>query len=359
MASAPRAGPVPEPPVSWERRFELLEERCGDVGSADRSVTCSLAGCTFTVAGSAEAQSWLLRPLRHLAGPAEYEAPLEIRIGCGANPQVDALWGAAPDDGGRGTSVVRPRLLMGDGRSLIGGLWPDVGMLGLLHRRRRKALLWIRDVDTIPAADAATLFRSVVAWWLSGSTFVVTHAAAVAGPGGAALLAGAGGSGKSSTATACFEAGLSFLGDDSVLCRAADAEVFSLSGCASLFSGDLTRHHPSLSRTACGSAGGDGKVFVDLSSAGPDRVTTSAPLRAVVRLTIREGGAGLEPASRSRVLTALAPSSLFNVPALDPGALAGMASFIRRLDAYELTLAGDRSEAGRLLRDLLGAAGSP
>lgn len=357
MASASRAGVVPESDTSWERRFDLLQERCRDIGFAYRRVTGSLAGRTFTVAGSPEAQSWLVRPLRHLAAPAEREATLDIRIGSGTDPLVDALWDAAPDPERRGTSVVRPRLLMGDGRSLIGGLWPDVGMLGLLHRRRRTALLWIRDMDTIPAADAATLFRSVVAWWLTGSTFVVTHSAAVAGPGGAALLAGAGGSGKSSTATACFEAGLSFLGDDSVLCRPSDAEVVSLSGCASLFSGDMARHHPSLSRTGCGSAGDDGKVFVDLASARPEQVTTSAPLRAVVRLTIGDGEAGLEPASRSRVLTALAPSSLFNVPALDPGALAGMTSLIRRLDAYELTLSGDRSQAGQLLRDLLSRAG--
>ena len=358
MASAPRAGTVPGPTLSWERRFDRLEERCREVAFTNRCVKCSLAGRTFTVAGSAEAQGWLLRPLRHLAGAAGHQAPLEILIGSGADPQVDALSDVALDHTGQGTSVVRPRLLMGDGRALIGGLWPDVGMLGLLHRQRRRALLWIRDVDTIPAADAATLLRSVVAWWLTGTAFVVTHAAAVAGRRGAALLAGAGGSGKSSTATACFEAGLSFLGDDSVLCGVSTAEAFSLSGCASLFSGDLTRHHSSLSPFAGASPGVEGKVFVDLASAGPERVTTSAPLRAVVRLTIGDGEAGLEPASRSRVLTALAPSSLFNVPGLDPGALAGMASLIRSLDAYELRLSGDRSEAGRLLRDLLGA-GSP
>jgi hypothetical protein len=307
---------------------------------------------------SEEAARWLRLPLRHLAGPSENGPRLEICLGHGPDSDVDALWNAAPEE--RRRSIVRPRLALGDGRDVVGGLWPDVGMLGLLHRRRRRALLWIRDVARVPPADAATLFRAVVAWWLAGSEYVVAHAAAVAGSRGAALLVGRGGSGKSSTAAACFEAGLPFLGDDSVLCRASTAEVFSLSGCASLLEVDVARYHPALAGAAARAAGDGEKAFIDLASIGPDRVATHGPLRALLRLTIdQRGDGGLERVARSRALTALAPSSLFNIPGIDRQALSSMAALARRLPAYELRLSGDRGQAARLLLELLGEGGSP
>jgi hypothetical protein len=336
---------------AWSDRFDAIEACYGRAGGASRPVEYSLAGRALTIAAASdEASTWLERPLRHLAGGGGGQ-PLRVDLGHGAEPELEPLWKVAPARGDEPT--VRPRLALGDGREIVGGLWPDVGMVGLLHRARGRAILWVRDLASIPPADAATLFRALVAWWLPRPSYVVVHAAAVAGLGGAALLVGRGGAGKSGTATACFEAGLSFLGDDSVLCRPDEPAVFSLSGCASLLERDVDRYHPQLSQSAARKATRDGKIFVDLAATRPQRVATTAPLRALVRLTIDHRATRLERIPRSRALKALAPSSLFNVPTLDPLALGSMASLARALPAYELTLSGDRGAAARLVTELL------
>jgi len=338
---------------AWAGRFDALERLCRRDSQARG--TYSVGGHNLDVfASSDEAATWFGLPVQHLAGAFEEGRRLEVRLGHGGAKELDPLWNAAPDEDSRS----RPRLVLGDGRDVVGGLWPHAGMFGLLHRRRAISVLWIRDLDRASPVEAATLFRALVAWWLADSEYVVAHAAAIAGSRGAALLLGRGGSGKSSTAAACFEAGLSFLGDDSVLCRASTTEVFSLCAGANLPEEELARHHPSLNGGAPRPRR-DGKRYLDLASADPDRVATRAPLRALVRLTIGDGTpGGLEPVARSRALTALAPSSILNIPALDRDALSSMTALARRLPAYELTLSGDRSEAARLLGRLLDETGS-
>jgi Glycosyl transferase family 2 len=341
--------------AAWAERFAAIEEAIRALGSPRPRRAYAIGSRTLEIAApSSEAALWLDLPIRHLSAPPGSAAQLDVLIGHGPEPGLDALWAA----GGRGAEDLRrPRLALGDGRQLVGGLWPHAGVMGLLDRGRRRALLWVRDPGRASPADAATLFRALVAWWLAELDAVVVHAAAVAGPGGAALLVGPSGSGKSSTAVACFEAGLSVLGDDSVLCRAGEAEVLSLCSCAHLHHGDLEDHHRALGAVRIGLADEGGKVVVDLAALDPERVPRRAPLRALVRLTMRPAGPSrLQPIARSRALAAMAPSSLFNVPGLRRRALSAMAAITRGAPAYELELSPDRPEGARLLAELLAGA---
>jgi hypothetical protein len=338
------------PAAEWTERFRALESLASETEPASRR-SYLLADRTLELrAASRDVADWFGFPLRHVAAPPGNGPRLDIQLGQGDPVDLEDVWRATQERtlGTRG----RPRLLIGDGTTVLGGVWPDVGLLGLLHRPAGKAVLWVRHLQAVPASDATTLLRGLVTWWLTGSDYWVAHAAAVGGSRGAALLAGRAGSGKSGTAVACFEAGLSYLGDDAILCRSGNAEVFSLSSCAHLFSEDVGRHHPSLS--AAPRSPDAAKVFVDLASVEPGRIATRAPLCAVVRLTIHGGAAGrLRQVEPARVFTALAPSSLLNVPGVDRSALSGMAELVRRVPAYELTLPEDRREAARLLRGLL------
>jgi hypothetical protein len=63
------------------------------------------------------------------------------------------------------------------------------------------------DVRAHPAS-------TVIATWLAHSGAQMLHVAAVGDASGAALIVGAGGAGKSTTALACARSGLGFLGDD-------------------------------------------------------------------------------------------------------------------------------------------------
>src|SRR5205807_9852223 len=63
----------------------------------------------------------------------------------------------------------------------------------------------------------AVPLRPLLGWVLASPGRHLVHAGAVGSEGQGVLLAGSGGAGKSTTAVACVEAGMSYVGDDYVL----------------------------------------------------------------------------------------------------------------------------------------------
>ena len=74
--------------------------------------------------------------------------------------------------------------------------------------------VWFPNIVQLPAWAKASPFRIILSWICNQHRMQIVHSAAVAFDGRAVLLAGAGGSGKSTTALACALAGLGYLGDD-------------------------------------------------------------------------------------------------------------------------------------------------
>jgi hypothetical protein len=353
-AAAPTE-PEPGRRTDWHALVATLEEQFRRAGRGRRILRLDRGVAGRHLAFGAWSQEPLARAVRPIAGfslPVAGAPRLDIRVGHGRLVGLDRLSVLPRTEAG--SPLTRPRLLLGDGREVLGAAWPASGMLGVLDRRTATAHLWLRDPRRVTTADAATLIRAVVTWWLGDGDYGVVHAAAVAGRRGAALLSGRGGTGKSSTAAACFAAGLSFLGDDSVLCRASTLEVYSINSCVSLFEHDLALLPGHRAPRGVGSPGRDGKVAVDLARMAPERVVARAPLGALIALT-RSGGGGHEvrPAARSRLLASLVPTSVFNVPAPQEKTFAAVAALVRGLPCYELVLSGDRVAAGEAIRRFL------
>jgi hypothetical protein len=82
------------------------------------------------------------------------------------------------------------------------------------HRRKSASYIWYPHLTALPAWAQASPFRIAVSWLANFHAMQVVHAAAVAIDGKAVLLAGPGGSGKSTTALACALSGMRYLGDD-------------------------------------------------------------------------------------------------------------------------------------------------
>jgi len=339
----------------WSERFDSLYARFERQRQSRLPLRsdCGVAGRCFSFsAWSDRALGAMTRPIEHLPKPDSGAQRLSVEICDGADAELDAFLSSST--AGSGPAHIRPRLVLGDGNVTLGAAWPASGMLALLDKRSDHAVVWLGEPDRIGVADAATLIRALVAWWIANDDCGVVHAAAVAGPRGAALLTGRGGTGKSSTAAACFQAGLHFIGDDSVFCRADTAEVFSLNTCVSLFEQDLAQYHSGLDAGAATTPGRDGKIVVDLAQVDRDRIVSHVPICAVVSL-VRSGPGPVElcPAARPRVLAALAPSSVFNVPTPEQRTLSMIAALVRRIPTYELTLRGHRDDVATRVRRFL------
>jgi hypothetical protein len=86
--------------------------------------------------------------------------------------------------------------------------------LAALRRADRSALSWIDDVAHEPPYLRFRPLAEIFSAWFPAQGMVLLHAAAVGDDDGAVLLVGNGGSGKSTTAVACSQAGIGFLADD-------------------------------------------------------------------------------------------------------------------------------------------------
>jgi len=83
-----------------------------------------------------------------------------------------------------------------------------------LRRHDDRAMSWIDDAAQAPPYARFRPFSEIFAAWFPSVGMVLLHAAAVGDVDGVVLLVGNGGSGKSTTAVVCSQAGVGFLGDD-------------------------------------------------------------------------------------------------------------------------------------------------
>ena len=95
--------------------------------------------------------------------------------------------------------------------------------------RGGEAIYWVADPDDLPWWESTFPFRSVLHWWTAGRPLQLMHAAAVSPNGREAfLIPGPSGSGKSTTVVTLLEHGCPSQGDDYVLVKTDDPQVFPL-----------------------------------------------------------------------------------------------------------------------------------
>jgi hypothetical protein len=182
------------------------------------------------------------------------------------------------------------------------------------------------------------------------------HSAAVAKDGKAALIVGASGSGKSSTAISCLLNGLEYLGDDHCLLDlgASPPAVHSVYAAAKLHGTQLARFpelHPFVvnpERVA------PDKAVAILHPSFADLLPCSRPLVAVIVPRIAHAAATtIEPIGPAAALAALAPSTLLQMASADRGGLAGMARLVRGFPCFRLNLGTDSAEIASAVVDFL------
>ena len=120
----------------------------------------------------------------------------------------------------------------------------DVPMdaLTVLDVETGRAAYLNRNPRALPTYEWAGPLRWLIQRLAVEHDMVFAHAAAVARPGRAAVIAGARGAGKSTTTLACYAAGFDYLGDDRCLLSGSPRpRVFSVYSTAKVFAGDANR----------------------------------------------------------------------------------------------------------------------
>jgi hypothetical protein len=218
----------------------------------------------------------------------------------------------------------------------------------------RTAVFWAESAERIHWWERSEPLRPILHWTLTGPGRYLAHAAAVADERGAVLLAGRGGSGKTTTTLACLDDGMSFVGDNYVLLSAGgETLVHSLYGTAKLRPGTLEllpRLAPAI-RTRHVAAGE--KLVVDMVRHRPSQMVSGVPVRAVVvPQVVAPGETRLVRASGAEAVLALAPTTVAQLPG-NGGVLGPMAALARSLPTYRLELGGDVAAGPAAIRRVL------
>lgn len=198
---------------------------------------------------------------------------------------------------------------------------------------RRLACCWFSGVRGVTRWERAAPLRTALHFALSGPSRQLVHGAAVGVGGRGAFLAGRGGSGKSTTTFACYEAGIQIVGDDYAAVELAGAQPRAWNLYRSMKVGERD-HSP---------GGFDHRRTLIIGDDVPGAPAESLDV-AVLLLPSVVGGAtsSLSKATAAEALRALAPSTMLQAPQEDRPTLGILAALARSVPAYHLNLGADR-----------------
>lgn len=228
------------------------------------------------------------------------------------------------------------------------------GAVSVLDVERNLAVFWAPD-HRLPYWEYGSPLRTILHWWLLSRRLQLVHAAAVGNSCGGVLIGGKGGSGKSTTALACLESNLSYVGDDYTLLRLDHGPVVhSLYNSAKLNSDHVQRFPALLSKIDNPARLADEKALLFVNEHYPMKVANRLPVRAILLPRVT----GLPDTRLNRVsvamtLAALAPSTIFQLPRAGNEALKFLASFARQLPCFSLEAGTDLSTIPPVIEGLL------
>jgi hypothetical protein len=204
---------------------------------------------------------------------------------------------------------------------------------------------WVRARRALPGWELAAPLRPLFAWLVEdcGSAFV--HAAVVGHEAGGLLLAGPSGSGKSTAALACVCAGARFLADDcAILSLGPELRARSVYRTAKVGRARLADDFTELRSLETELEHDRGKAILAFPREG-QMLLSRCPIAAiVVPSVVDHSSSRLERISPAAALTALAPSTLLQVPGTTAKTLDILAAAVGSVPCYRLA-AGDRLPA--------------
>lgn len=233
-------------------------------------------------------------------------------------------------------------------------LGPDI--LSALDTERATAVYWVNDAAALPYYERGYPLQNILNWWAESHALHFVHAGAVGLPSGGVLVAGAGGSGKSSTCLTCGLAGMAFAGDDYSLVTLDPAPyAYSLYNTSKLRAEvELNRYPGMRSWLANGDRLADEKPMFFFREQFPDRVALGFPLKAILLPRVTgQRDTSLEPAAPMTAFRLIAPSTLLQLSGTGQPAFSLLSRLVRRVPAYTLHLGTDTEQIPHAITALL------
>jgi len=344
----------------FESMLEYHDRCAQDLGES-RLDFC-IAGKPVRIRFAGNSLQHLARPLAHRTPDAttgeehpapleNHPAPLEIFVCGGASTGMQAPLPPWQVEAVSQDQMHSWRLENGD---ILVNHMPAYSFLCLFDCRTQRAVYWVDDVAQLPFWEIAAPFLVIFSWWAAGFGGQIAHAAAVGRSGSGLLLVGRGGSGKSTTAAACIDAGMEYVSDDYVLLTSdPDPTAHCLYSSAKLHMHVLHQHFPRWQERVSQQVGPDAKAVFFLQRSCPTQLRDALKICGIARPTITQRNESTwVTASKSEILLGLGPSTVFQLPARRQHGLSFLAGLVRQLPSYRLEL-GPVHTAAVAIDDLL------
>ncbi len=263
----------------FESMLEYHDRCAQDLGES-RLDFC-IAGKPVRIRFAGNSLQHLARPLAHRTPDAttgeehpapleNHPAPLEIFVCGGASTGMQAPLPPWQVETVSQDQMHSWRLENGD---ILVNHMPAYSFLCLFDCRTQRAVYWVDDVAQLPFWEIAAPFLVIFSWWAAGFGGQIAHAAAVGRSGSGLLLVGRGGSGKSTTAAACIDAGMEYVSDDYVLLTSdPDPTAHCLYSSAKLHMHVLHQHFPRWQERVSQQVGPDAKAVFFLQRSCPTQL---------------------------------------------------------------------------------------
>lgn len=319
----------PLEPAAQTFREMLVGEAMLAAGSAG-SRPLRVAGTILElVIADVDVGAALLPPIRHLLADDADRAVLPAaaaRLVVWSAPLPPFPWGSSHL--GRGGAI--SGLSHGPVRATAAA---DGSSMMLWDGERRLACCWFAGPHGVTRWDRAAPLRTALHFALASPHRQLVHGASIGADGRGVLLAGPGGSGKSTTTLACLEAGLQVVGDDYAAVELVDGRALAWNLYASIKVGERD----------AGPGGRDDRKTLILGADLPGLPTEFVDLAAVLLPRVVGGPtSSLTGTGPADALRALAPSTLLQAPYEERPSLGLLADLARLLPAHQLHLGADR-----------------
>ncbi len=279
-------------------------------------------------------------PWAHLSVEDGASSPAELRIDLWDETETGVAHDARADV--VGPSPRFPFQMSADTR-LVGHRLAQT--LTWLDRRSGRVVGCVGDRSSLSSYERGRLLETPVLFWLRDRGVQLVHAALVSRQDDGVLLVGRSGSGKSTCALACLQAGFDFLGDDKVALQRDVGDTYSgwsLTGSAHLEPDHLARFPEFQPHALPGSASGEDKSVVLLSRVRPKQLRVRATIRALAIVCVAsDEPRGVHRARRSEALLATALSTVLQLPIEPTRAMRTLADLVTRAPAYSLGVGRD------------------
>ena len=324
-------------------------------GPPSRELRYHLGGLTVALETNGPLyEERLTRALRHAEAPPEPKQEAAVRVfavDAGARDSMRPPGWPFPYSDRRHLE----RLHVTAERDVYVTFNEDTRTWHVFERGSRRAAIWTQDASCLPDWEHAFPMRTLLNWLYAPSPSTLAHAAVVGDGAYGVLLAGAGGSGKSTTTAACLDLGLETCGDDFVAVTCGEKpRAHSLFDTIKLDERSLEWFPDLKAHVANPDTARETKARIHLREARPSLLMASCEVRALVVPRLVPGDrTRIQPLSKAVALRALAPTTLFLVRGTEAETAAKLATLVRRLPTYELLIGGEPAEAAAAIRSLL------